>query len=88
MYLLDANLPDGEQRTCEGRLDEEDVCCYTSAAVVGDHLRDQEAIMGTRTCSWCGESGHDKRSCTVPPNAGKCSVCGYHGHDKRNCPKK
>ena len=43
---------------------------------------------GTRTCSWCGKHGHDRRSCDVPPNAGKCSVCGFHGHDKRNCPRK
>lgn len=43
---------------------------------------------GTRTCSWCGETGHDRRSCTVGPNATVCSVCGYRGHDKRNCPRK
>lgn len=43
---------------------------------------------GTRTCSWCGEGGHDKRSCNVSPHSGKCSVCNYHGHDKRNCPEK
>lgn len=42
---------------------------------------------GTRTCSVCGEEGHDKRSCDVSPNAGACSVCGFHGHDKRNCPR-
>lgn len=44
--------------------------------------------MGSRTCSWCGVSGHDKRSCTVSQFAGQCSVCTYHGHDKRNCPDK
>jgi hypothetical protein len=43
---------------------------------------------GTRTCSWCGVMGHDRRSCDVSPNAGTCSICGYHGHDKRNCPDK
>jgi hypothetical protein len=43
---------------------------------------------GTRTCSWCGQQGHDRRSCEVPHSAGQCSVCGYHGHDKRNCPAK
>ncbi len=53
--------------------------------------RQSEAAMsasGTRTCSWCGKLGHDKRSCDTSPNAGECSVCGYHGHDKRNCPRK
>ena len=43
---------------------------------------------GTRTCSHCGAEGHDRRTCPVPPNAGKCSVCGYVGHDKRNCPQR
>jgi len=43
---------------------------------------------GTRTCSWCGEEGHDKRTCDVSTNAGVCSVCGFHSHDKRNCPNK
>lgn len=42
----------------------------------------------TRTCSWCGTPGHDRRSCTVPSNAGECSICNYHGHDRRNYPRK
>ncbi len=42
----------------------------------------------TRTCNTCGKAGHDRRTCSVPSNAGKCSVCGFRGHDKRNCPAK
>ena len=42
---------------------------------------------GSRTCSNCGELGHDVRTCDVPLNAGKCGNCGYRGHDRRNCPR-
>lgn len=45
-------------------------------------------MAGTRTCSRCGNTGHDSRTCTVRLNAGRCSVCNKQGHDKRNCPKK
>ncbi len=48
--------------------------------------RADETPAGTRTCSWCGRHGHDRRSCTVGLNAAACSACGYHGHDQRNCP--
>jgi len=62
------------------------VACTISLNIERDHGRIQMA--GSRTCSWCGNEGHDRRSCEVPPNAGECSVCGFHGHDKRNCPDK
>lgn len=42
----------------------------------------------TKTCSWCGQSGHYRPTCPVPFNASQCSVCHKHGHDKRNCPEK
>ena len=43
------------------------------------------SLSRTRTCSWCGNQGHDRRSCTVTIDARSCSACGYHGHDRRSC---
>lgn len=41
----------------------------------------------TRTCSVCGEEGHNRRSCDISPDGPMCSVCGFQGHDKRDCPR-
>jgi hypothetical protein len=48
-------------------------------------MEDPMSSTGTRTCSNCGQQGHDSRTCPVRGNAGKCSRCGYRGHDARNC---
>lgn len=72
----------------ERRSDSARICTCRTQSPDQWKVEAQMSSTGTRTCSWCGEEGHDKRSCGVPPNAGACSVCGYHGHDKRNCPRK
>ena len=40
------------------------------ATTNGHGRKAKMSATGTRTCSWCGEAGHDKRSCDVSPNAG------------------
>jgi len=35
-----------------------------------------------RKCSFCGETGHNARTC---PTTYRCSVCGKKGHNARTC---
>lgn len=37
-----------------------------------------------QTCSVCGETGHNKRTCPERP----CSICEETGHNERACPKR
>lgn len=71
-------------------------------------FRDQEARLTRaraqtgrlKTCSHCGQPGHNKRGCpslhalpsTVDapqaPTRQKCLMCGQHGHNRRTCPQR
>ena len=60
-----------------------------SEQIVESHSFDQRhrgPRSDARTCSWCGQSGHDKGSCDVPPGAAGCRTCGFHGHSSDRCP--
>lgn len=72
-------------------------------------FRDQEARLTRaraqtgrlKTCSHCGQPGHNKRGCPslqappiaiqvrpAPTTRQKCIICGQHGHNRRTCPQR
>jgi hypothetical protein len=48
-----------------------------------DEQATPEAAKRQRSCSECGEPGHNAQTC---PKVRRCKVCGRRGHNARSCP--